>query len=105
MEALDGKRLCVSQSVFRLNIFVRAAAWGWEHFSRSMRMVAIFSGDLFSKKNSPFDSNDFFTLSWKHGEGSNYLFPNLFSDLIVFWEQESGNGSVWVGALGCEQYF
>ncbi len=42
MEALDGKRLCVSQSVFRLNIFVRAAAWGWEHFGRIVRMGAIF---------------------------------------------------------------
>ena len=37
----------------------------------------------------------FFTLAWKRGVGSNYFFPNRFSDLIVSWEQECGNGRIW----------
>ena len=41
----------------------------------------------------------FFTLAWKRGEGSNYLFPNLYSDLIVLWEQERGDRSVWAQSL------
>ncbi len=42
----------------------------------------------------------FFTLAWKRGEGSNYLFPNLYSDLIVLWEQEHGDRSIWAGSCG-----
>jgi hypothetical protein len=41
----------------------------------------------------------FFTLAWKRGVGSNYFFPNLFSDLIVSWEQECRYGSVWAQTL------
>ncbi len=41
----------------------------------------------------------FFRLTWKRGEESNYLFPNLYSDLIVSWEQERGDGSIWEQTL------
>ena len=41
----------------------------------------------------------FFRLTWKHGEESNYLFPNLYSDFIVSWEQEHGGGSIWEQTL------
>ena len=41
----------------------------------------------------------FFTLTWKRGEGGNYLFPNLYSDFIVSWEQEHGGGSIWEQTL------
>ncbi len=41
----------------------------------------------------------FFTLAWNRGEGSNYLFSYLFSDLIVLWEQEHGDRSVWEQTL------
>ena len=62
-------------------------------------MEAIFSDDLFSKKVHHMIQMIFFRLTWKRGEGSNYLFPNLYSNLIVLWEQERGDGSIWAQTL------
>ena len=61
--------------------------------------LSIISNDLFSKKIHHMIQIILFTLAWKRGEGSSYLFSYLFSDLIVLWEQESGDRSVWTQTL------
>ena len=45
-----------------------------------------------------------FTLAWKGGERSDYLFPSLFSDYIFLLGQEHGDGSLGAGAWGLEQF-
>ena len=79
-----------------------AGAWGQEHLGGIVRMVAIFLTFflmIYLKNKSSYDSKDFFPLAWKRGVESNYFFPNHFSDLIVSWEQECGDGSIWAQTL------
>ncbi len=54
---------------------------------------------IYFQKNHHMIQMIFFTLARKHVVGSNYLFPNHFSDLIVLREQERGDGSVWAQTL------
>ena len=61
--------------------------------------MQFISYDLFSKIILHMIQMILFTLAWKRGKGSNYLFLNLYSDLIVSWEQERGDGSIWEQTL------
>ena len=82
-------------------------AWGWESGGGSVEMGAIFSENLFSKNffHCMIQIISFFTLAWKHGERSDYLFCSLFSDYIFLLGREHGDGSVGVGAWEWEQFF
>ncbi len=59
MEACDWEQLFVLYSVFRLDLFVGAGSWEWEHFGGSMGMGAIFILQfLFKKIHSLYGLND-----------------------------------------------
>ena len=81
--------------------------WGWEIICLVFCFQTIFPSD----KNLIKWFN-FFTLSWKRGWGSDYLFFSLLTDLISLWGRERVMGawyfihlSMWMEEWGWEITF